>query len=93
MEKARAAGDLDNRRSERTPRKIFTCGSQDHLIVKFTKPLKENEKRRKQARFNEKVNHPYENVKNNSNQKIYASMVQMSGIDKCSSGNLVTVHN
>ena len=26
-EKARAAGDLDNRRMERTPRKCFRCGS------------------------------------------------------------------
>ena len=37
-EKSRAAGDSDNRRTERTPRTFFICGSQDHLIPKFLKP-------------------------------------------------------
>ena len=41
-EKARAAGDLDNRRTERTPQKCFRCGSEDHLIEKCPKPTKEN---------------------------------------------------
>ena len=43
-EKARAAGDLDNRQTERTPRKCFRCISKDHLIENFPKPQKENEK-------------------------------------------------
>ena len=55
-EKARAAGDLDNRRTERTPRKCFRCGSEDHLIVKCTKPPKDNEKQRNQVCFSERGN-------------------------------------
>ena len=31
-EKARVAGDLDNRQTERTPQRFFRCGSEDHLI-------------------------------------------------------------
>ena len=38
-----------NRRTERTPRKCFRCGSEDHIIAKFPKPSKDNEKRRKQV--------------------------------------------
>ena len=49
------AGALDNRQTERTSQKCFGCGSEDHLIAKFPKPPKDNEKRRKQVRFNEKV--------------------------------------
>ena len=45
MEKSRAAGDLYNRRIERTPWKCFGCGSEVHLLAKSPKPLKENEKR------------------------------------------------
>ena len=43
-EKACAAGDSDNRRTEHTPRKCSRCGSEDHIIAKFPKPHKENEK-------------------------------------------------
>ena len=57
------------------------------MIAKFPKPPKDNEKRRKQVRFNEKVNRACDNGKNNSDQKIYASMVRMSRNDKRSSGN------
>ena len=46
-EKARAVGASDNRRTERTPRKKFRCRSEDHLIVKFPKPPKDDEKQRK----------------------------------------------
>ena len=42
--KARAAGDLDNRRTKRTPRKCFRCGSEDHLISKYLNPQKDNKK-------------------------------------------------
>ena len=44
------------------------------MIVKFPKPPKDNEKRRKQVRFNEKVNRASDNGKNNSDQKIYVYM-------------------
>ena len=37
-EKSRAAGDLYNRRTERTPRKCFRCVSEDHLIAKCLMP-------------------------------------------------------
>ena len=73
-EKYRADGDLDNRRTERTPWKCFRCGSEDHLIAKFPNPPKYNEKQRKQVLFNEKGNRAYDNGKNNSDQNIYASM-------------------
>ena len=42
--KARASGDLDNRRTKRTPRKCFRCGSEDHLISKYLNPQKDNKK-------------------------------------------------
>ena len=73
---------LDNRQTERTPRKCFRYGSEDHLIAKFPKPPKDNEKRIKQVSFNEKVNRACNNNKNNSDQKIYAYMACMSGNDK-----------
>ena len=85
--KTRAAGDLDNRRTERTARKYFRCGSEDHLIKKFPKPPKENKKPRKKIRFNEKVNRACNNRKNNSDQNIYEYMERMSGNDKFTSGN------
>ena len=39
---SRAAGDLEKRRTERTPRAFFRCGSEDHLIAKCPKPPKDN---------------------------------------------------
>ena len=69
------------------PCKCFICGSEDHLITKFPKPPKENEKRQKQVRFNEKGNCACGNVENNSDQKIYAYMARMYGNDKCLGGN------
>ena len=50
-EKALAAGASDNRQTERTSRKCFRCGYEDHLIEKFPNPPKDNEKRRKQLHF------------------------------------------
>ena len=75
-------------RTERTPRKCFRSGSEDHLIAKCPKPPKENEKQQKQVRFNEKVNCACDNNENNNDQKIYASMARMSGNDECPGGNL-----
>ena len=43
------------------------------------------EKQRKQVCFNEKGNHACKNGKNNDDQKIYASMEQMSSNDERSS--------
>ena len=78
---------MDNRQTERTPQKCFIFGSQDHLIIKFLKPPKENEKRQKQVRFNEKGDRACNNSKNNNDQEIYAYMSRMSGYDKCPSAN------
>ena len=55
-EKAHAAGDSDNKCTKRSPLKCFRCGYEDHLIAKFPKPPKYNEKRQKQVRFNERGN-------------------------------------
>ena len=65
----------------------FRCGSEEHLIAKFPKPPKENEKQKNQVHFNEKGNFAFNNRKNNSDQKIYASMARMSVNDECPSGN------
>ena len=55
------------------------------MIKKCPKPPKDNEKRRNQVRFNEKGNLACHNSKNNSDQKIYASMARMFSNDKRSS--------
>ena len=81
------AGAQDYRRTERTSKKCFICGSEDNLIEIFPKAPKENEKRRKQVHFNEKGNRACDNGKNDSKQEIYASMARMSGNDEFSSGS------
>ena len=45
--KACTSGHSDNRRTEQIPLKYFRCGSQDHLISKFPKPPKDNDKHKK----------------------------------------------
>ena len=85
--KSRAAGDLENRRTEHTPQKCFRCGSEDHRIATFPKPPKENQKRRNQVHFNEKVIVHATTVGNNSDQNIYASVTPISGNDECTSEN------
>ena len=57
------------------------------MIAKCPKPPKDNEKRKKQVRFNERGNCACDNGKNNSDQKIYASMALMSSNDEYPSGN------
>ena len=84
-EKAPAVDASENRQTGRTPRKWFRCESEDHLIENFPKPPKDYEKRWKQVSFYEKGNRACGNGKNNSNQKIYASMARMSGNDECTS--------
>ena len=91
--KARAVDGSSNRRTERTPWKCFRCGSEDHMIAKCPNPPKDNEKRRKQVRFNEKGNRACDKGNNKSDQKIYVSMARMSGNDECPSEKLVTVRN
>ena len=76
---------LSNRNMERPPRKSFRYRYEDHMIAKFPKPPKDNEKQRRQVRFNEKVNCACDNNENNDDYKIYASMARMSSNDDCSS--------
>ena len=86
-EKSIAVDVSSNRHTERPPRKCYRCGSEDHMIAKYPKLPKDNEKRRNQVRFNEKVNHACNSGENNSDQKIYASMARMSSNDERSSEN------
>ena len=71
-----------NRNSEPPPRKCFRCGYEDHMIEKCPNPPKDNEKRRKQVRFNEKGNSACDNGGNKDDQKIYAYMARMSSDDE-----------
>ena len=80
--KARAADVTFNRHMERLPQKCFRCGSEDHIIAKFPKLPKDNEKRQNQVRFHEKGNRACDNGKNNDDHKIYASMARMSSNDE-----------
>ena len=86
-EKAREVDASSNRNSERPPQICFICGSEYHMIAKCPKPSKDNEKRRKQVRFNEKGNCACDNGKDNDYHKIYASMARMSSDDERKSGN------
>ena len=52
------------------------------MIAKCPKPPKDNEKRRRQLRFNEKVNRACDNGKNNNDHKIYAYMARMYSNDE-----------
>ena len=54
---------------ERTPRKCFRCGSEDHMIEKCPKPPKDNEKRRKQVLFNKKGNRACDNGKKKTTKR------------------------
>ena len=58
------------------------------MIEKCPKPPNDNEKRKKQVRFNENGNRACDNGQNNSDQKIYASMERMSVNDECPSEKL-----
>ena len=81
-EKSRTVDVSSNRNTERPTWKYFRCGSKDHLIAKFPNPPTDNEKRRKQVRFNEKGNRARDNGKNNNDHKIYTSMARMSSNDE-----------
>ena len=73
-EKACSVDVSSNSNSERPPQKCFRCGSEDHMIAKCPKTPKDNEKRRNQVRFNEKVNRACDNGEDNDDYKIYAYM-------------------
>ena len=79
-EKACMVDVSSNRQMERPPWKCFRCGSEDHIIAKYPKPPKDNEKRRKQVRFNEKGNRACDNGQNNNDHKIYTSIHIRLGI-------------
>ena len=51
-EKARVVDVSSNRNTERPPQKCFRCESEDHIIAKCPNPPKDNDKRRRQVRFN-----------------------------------------
>ena len=76
--KARAVDVSSNRHMERPPQKCFRCGSEDHMIAKCPNPPKDNEKRRKQVRFNEKCNCSCTKGEDNNDRKLYAYMARMS---------------
>ena len=67
-EKSCAVDVSSYRQMERTHRKCFRCGYEDHMIAKCPK----------QVCFNEKGNYARDNGENESNCKIYAYMAQMS---------------
>ena len=75
------AGDLDKKCKEYTPRECFRCESEDHLISEFPKPLKENNKRKNQVRFIEKVNCASQKEYNNS--KITATKIYINLWNVC----------
>ena len=83
---------MDNRRTERTDRKCFRCGSEYNIIAKYPNPPRDNEKQKNQVRFSERVNRTSykecDKVKNNSDQNTYAYMARMSDDDECPSGNI-----
>ena len=80
--KARAVGISSNINPEHPSRKCYRCGSEDHMIAKYSKPPKDSKKRRKSVRFNENFNRACDNGKDNNDHKIYASMARISIDDK-----------
>ena len=82
MERSRTVGISSNRNSERPLRKCYRCGSEDHMIEKCPKPLKDSDKRRKSERSKEKFNRACDNSDDDNDHKIYASMARMSSDDK-----------
>ena len=80
-EKARSAGTLSKKISDRPTWKCFRCGSEDHLIEKCPKPPKDSEKRRKSDKAKEKGNSAKDNSDDDDNLKVYASMARMSNND------------
>ena len=71
-----------------TTKKIdsLRCGFEYHVIAKYPRPPKDNEKQRKQVSFNEKSNRACDNGEYDNDHKIHASMAIMSGDDERKSG-------
>ena len=86
------AGDLDDIWMERTTRKFFRCGSEDHLIAKCPNPPKDNDKWRNQVRFSEIIirssQKECDNGDNYNDQNIYAYMARMYDNYECPSRDL-----
>ena len=93
IEKSRSAGTSSNKNSDRSTRKWFRCGSENHLIAKFPKPPKDSEKRRKSDKSKEKGNSAKDNSDDDNDLKVYASMARMSNDDERKIKNLAIVHN
>ena len=72
-EKARAVDVSFYRQIQRTPRKFFRCGSEDHMIAKFPK----------QVCFIEKGNYACDNSKSDIDCETYEYMERMSSNEKC----------
>ena len=81
-EKARSAGNLSNKNSDRPAQKCFRCGSEDHLIAKCPKLPKDSEKRCKSDKSKEEVDPTCDNSDDDNELKVYASMARMSNDDK-----------
>ena len=75
-DKARSAGTLSNKNSDRPTWKCFRCGSENHMIAKYPnpRPPKDSEKRRKPEKSKEKGNHACNNRDDENDHKIYAYM-------------------
>ena len=69
-DKARSAGALSDKNSDRPARKYFRCGSEYHLTAKFPKPPKDSEKRRKSDKYKEKGNSAKENSDDDDDLKV-----------------------
>ena len=80
-EKARSAGTLSNKSSDRPAWKCFRCGSEGHLIAKCPNPPKDGKKKRKKVSFKEKGNSAKDNSDDDDDLKVYASMARMSNDD------------
>ena len=75
---------MSNKNSDRPARKCFRCGSEDHLIAKCPKPPKDGEnKNGKKVSFKdkEKGNSAKDNIDDDDDLKVYASMARMSNDD------------
>ena len=80
-EKARSAGNLPNKNSDRPDRKCYRCGSKDHLIAKCPKPPIDSEKICKSDKDKEKGNGVKYNSDDDNDLKVNASMARMSNDD------------
>ena len=80
-EKARSAGTLSNKNSDRPDRKCFRCGYEDHLIAKCPKPPKDSENRCKFDKSKKKGNRACDNSDDDNDLKVYTSMARMSNDD------------